>query len=166
MSMGPHGAGRRGGFTLIELVVAMAILLVVMMGILSAISFAYSTSTDTEMRNTAKDVASYTLEYLRARTVTRGNMTLYKVTNPALAATGTFAWYDPSSNLSGAMPSMLDVGNLPLQSNGYPCNYASAYVRTGGIVSGNTNFGSGGGIGAGGAVIRFASKYAARRWVQ
>jgi len=120
------------GFTLIELVVAMAILLVVMIGVLSAISFAYTSSTDTEMRNTAKNIAMYTLEYLRARTVTNdvNNLTLYNALNPSGSpSTGTYRWYS-SSNLYGALPSMIDVGNLPLQSNGYPCNYTSTWVRT------------------------------------
>jgi len=150
------------GFTLIEVVVAMAILLVVMIGVLSAISFAYTSSTDTEMRNIATNVASYTPEYLRARTITRGNTTLYNLVNPTNATTGTYAWYVPGvgNNPTGALPSMIDIGNLPLQSNGYPCNYTSAYVRTGGIVDESTNFGSSGGIGAAGAVIRFASKHA------
>jgi hypothetical protein len=139
----------------------MAILLVVMVGILSAISFAYGSSTDTEMRNTAKNVASYTLEYLRARTVTRGNTTLYDLVNPTHAMTGTYSWYDASANPNGAMPSMIDVGNLPLQSNGWPCNYTSAYVRTNAKKDGDTNPADLGGVVAGGAVLQFASKHAA-----
>jgi prepilin-type N-terminal cleavage/methylation domain-containing protein len=155
--------GASPGFTLIELVVAMAILLVVVIGVLSSISFAYNSSNDTELRNTAKNVATYTLEYLRARTVTRGNTTLYNLLNPSGApATGTYRWYDASTNPTGALPSMADVGNLPLQSNGWPCNYTSDYVRTGAISDGNSNPAGAGGIGAGGAVIRFASKHAAK----
>lgn len=140
----------------------MAILLIVMIGILSSISFAYNSSNDTELRNAAKNVASYSLEYLRARTVTRGNTTLYNLLNPSGApATGTYRWYDAAGNPNGAFPSMIDVGNLPLQSNGWPCNFTSAYVRTGPKKDGDTNPGSGGGIQAGGAVVRFASKHAA-----
>jgi prepilin-type N-terminal cleavage/methylation domain-containing protein len=155
--------GASPGFTLIELVVAMAILLVVVIGVLSSISFAYSSSNDTELRNTAKNVATYTLEYLRARTVTRGNTTLYNLLNPSGApATGTYRWYDASTNPTGALPSMVDVGNLPLQSNGWPCNCTSDYVRTGAISDGNSNPAGTGGIGAGGAPIKFASKHAAK----
>jgi hypothetical protein len=144
----------------------MAILLVVMIGILSSVSFAYNSSTDTEMRNTAKNVASYTLEYLRARTVTRGTSTSrLTALGITLSSTGTYGWYrpatDPTPNVTGAFPSMVDVGDLPLQSNGYPCNYTSTYVRTGGQIDGYSNPGSGGGIGAGGTVFRFASKHAA-----
>jgi prepilin-type N-terminal cleavage/methylation domain-containing protein len=164
-SSASHTPYRRLGFTLVELVVALAILLVVMIGILSSISFAYNSSNDTELRNTAKNVASYTLEYLRSRTVTRGTastrLTALGITG---TSTGTYGWYVPGSgagtNADGAFPSMLDVGNLPLQSNGYPCNYTWAYVRTN-KKDGDTNPGSGGGIQAGGAVIRFASKNAA-----
>ena len=141
----------------------MAILLVIMVGILSSIAFAYTSSTDTELRNTAKNVASYTLEYQRARTVTRGNTTLYNLVNPTGATTGTFAWYDTAGNPNGAMPSMLDVGNLPLQSNRYPCNYTSTYVRTGSKVDGNANPAdtNGGTIWAGSQTFSFASKHAA-----
>jgi prepilin-type N-terminal cleavage/methylation domain-containing protein len=151
------------GFTLIEVVVAMAILLVVMIGVLSSISFAYNSSNDTELRNTAKNVATYTLEYLRSRTVTRGTsadrLTALGITG---SSTGTYGWYDASTNANGAFPSMVDVGDLPLQSDGYPCNYTSTYVRTASIVDGNNNSAGIGGIGAGGAVIKFASKQAAK----
>jgi prepilin-type N-terminal cleavage/methylation domain-containing protein len=163
LSPSSRSTGRRTGFTLIELVVAMAILLVVMIGVLSSVAFAYTSSNDTEMRNTAKNVASYTLEYLRARTVTRGASGLMTTLGMTPASTGNYGWYDASTNASGFFPSMIDVGDLPLQSDGYPCNYTSTYVRTTGpIVDGNSNSAGTGGIGAGGAVIRFASKHAAK----
>jgi prepilin-type N-terminal cleavage/methylation domain-containing protein len=165
--------GASPGFTLIELIVAMAILLVVMIGVLSSVAFAYTSSNDTEMRNTAKNIATYTLEYLRARTVTNDihNTTLYNLLNPSGSpSTGTYRWYNPdpvAGNPTGALPSMIDVGNLPLQSNGYPCNYvgqSSTNLWTVGMVDNGSwkNTPSGGGIGAGGAVIHFASKHAAR----
>lgn len=143
------------GFTLIEVVVAMAILLVVMIGVLSAISFAYTSSTDTEMRNIATNVASYTLEYLRARTITRGTSTsVLTALGITSISTGTYGWYS-ATNPTGAFPSMIDVANLPLQSNGWPCNYTSA-------ADGDTNPSGTSGIGAGSPqVIRFASKHAA-----
>jgi len=144
----------------------MAILLVVTIGVLSSVAFAYTSSNETEMRNIATNVASYTLEYLRARTITRGNTTLYNLVNPTNATTGTYAWYVPGvgNNPTGALPSMIDIGNLPLQSNGYPCNYAAqspTNLWTGGQVDGSSNPGSGGGIGADGVAFRFASKHAA-----
>jgi hypothetical protein len=146
----------------------MAILLVVMIGVLSAISFAYTSSTDTEMRNIATNVASYTLEYLRARTITRGTstsvLTALGITSISM---GTYGWYVPGTgtgtNATGAFPSMVDQGNLPLQSNGYPCNYDSATVRTGQKDGdANLNDTDGAAIVARSQVIRFASKHAAR----
>src|SRR5664280_857216 len=128
---GLSGRRRRGrcpGFTLIELVVAMAILLVVMIGVLSAISFAYTSSNDTEMRNTAKNVASYTLEYLRARTVTRGASGLMTTLGMTPTSTGNYGWYNASANASGFFPSMIDTENLPIQSDGQPCNFLWTYV--------------------------------------
>lgn len=152
----------RVGFTLVELVVAMAILLVVVIGILGSVSFAYNSANGTELRNTAKNVASYTLEYLRSRTVTRGSTTLYGLLNPSGApATGTYRWYDATTNPNGALPSMIDVCNLPIQSNRWPCNYTSAYVRTSSKKDGDSNPSGTTGIGAGGTAIRFSSKHPA-----
>jgi prepilin-type N-terminal cleavage/methylation domain-containing protein len=150
------------GFTLIELVVAMAILLVVMIGVLSAISFAYTSSTDTEMRNTAKNIAMYTLEYLRARTVTRGASGLMASLGMTLSSTGTYGWYDASANSSGLFPSMIDAENLPIQSNGKPCNYLWTYVQSPGKTDGSQNAGApAAGIGAVGQVFNFSSMHAA-----
>ncbi|MHB8107225.1 MAG: type IV pilus modification PilV family protein [Candidatus Cryosericum sp.] len=150
------------GFTLIELVVAMAILLVVMIGVLSAISFAYTSSNDTEMRNTAKNVASYTLEYLRARTVTRGTSKLMASLGMTLSSTGTYGWYDASANASGLFPSMIDAENLPIQSNGKPCNYLWTYVQSAGKTDGSQNAGTpAADISAAGQVFNFSSMHPA-----
>jgi prepilin-type N-terminal cleavage/methylation domain-containing protein len=153
------------GFTLIELVVAMAILLVVMIGVLSAISFAYTSSNDTEMRNTAKNVASYTLEYLRARTVTRGASGLMASLGMTLSSTGTYGWYDASANSSGLFPSMIDAENLPLQSNGKPCNYLWTYVKSASAGQGNDGRQNAGtpaaDISAAGQIFNFSSMHAA-----
>jgi hypothetical protein len=143
----------------------MAILLVVMIGVLSAISFAYNNSTDTEMRNTAKNVASYTLEYLRARTVTRGASGLMASLGMTLNSTGTYGWYDASANASGLFPSMIDAENLPLQSNGKPCNYLWTYVQSASAGQGNdgkTNAGtSATDISAAGQAFNFSSMHPA-----
>jgi hypothetical protein len=141
----------------------MAILLVVMIGVLSAISFAYTSSTDTEMRNIATNVASYTLEYLRARTITRGTSTsVLTALGITSSSTGTYGWYDATTNPTGAFPSMIDVGNLPLQSNGYPCNYTPAAIRS--TTTGDTNPSdtiTGNTIVAGSQPIHFTSENAA-----
>jgi len=162
----PRSLVHRSGFTLVELVVAMAILLVVVVGVLSSVAFAYTSSNDTEMRNTAKNVASYTLEYLRSRTVTNPGTGAGSGLAGILgiSSTGTYGWYAAGTNSYGAFPSMVDVGNLPVQSNGWPCNYTSAAVKstTTPKKDGDTNPSGTGGIGAGSPqVIRFASKHAA-----
>jgi prepilin-type N-terminal cleavage/methylation domain-containing protein len=149
----------RRGFTLIELVVAMAILLVVMIGVLSAVSYAYINANDTEMRNTAKNIGAYTLEYLRARTVTRGTGTptgLMTALTMTTASTGNYGWYT-ASNTNGFFPSMIDAENLPLQSNGKPCNFLWAYVKSAPKFDGNINLGSGAGIAAGGQAFKFSA---------
>ncbi|HNW85115.1 MAG TPA: prepilin-type N-terminal cleavage/methylation domain-containing protein [Candidatus Cryosericum sp.] len=157
---GTLGRSARRGFTLIELVVAMAILLTVLLGIMSSVAFAYNSSNDTELRNTAKNIAGYSLEYLRSRIVTRGTSTLYNQLKGA-ATSGTYVWYDSSGNATGALPGMVDITGLPLQPNGYPCNYTSTYVQTNSKVDGNRNPGSGGGISAGNSVFWFSSRHAA-----
>lgn len=141
----------------------MAILLVVMIGVLSAISFAYTSSNDTEMRNTAKNVASYTLEYLRARTVTRGASGLWASLGMTLSpTTGTYGWYDASANATGLFPSMIDAENLPLQSNGKPCNYLWTYVQSAGKTDDSQNAGtSATDISAAGQVFNFSSMHPA-----
>lgn len=150
------------GFTLIELVVAMAILLVVMIGVLSAISFAYTSSTDTEMRNTAKNVAMYTLEYLRARTVTRGTSGMMATLGITPTSTGTYGWYDATANPTGAFPSMIDTENLPIQSDGKPCNWLLTGIKSQSKVDGSLNEGStSNDIQALGAAFRFSSMHAA-----
>jgi prepilin-type N-terminal cleavage/methylation domain-containing protein len=154
------------GFTLIELVVAMAILLVVMIGVLSAISFAYTSSTDTEMRNTAKNVATYTLEYLHARTVTRGTAGMIATLGITPTSTGTYGWYrsstDASPNTVGAFPSMVDTENLPIQSDGKPCNWLLTGIKSQNKVDGSLNEGStSNDIQALGTAFRFSSMHAA-----
>jgi hypothetical protein len=144
----------------------MAILLVVMIGVLSAISFAYTSSNDTEMRNTAKNVASYTLEYLRARTVTRGTSGMIATLGITSTSTGTYGWYrsstDASPNTVGAFPSMVDTENLPIQSDGKPCNFLWTYVKSAGKVDGNANQGtSASDIQALGTAFQFSSMHPA-----
>jgi len=139
---------RRPGFTLIEVVVAMAIMMIVMIGILSTISYAYTASTRTEQLDIARRIASYTVEYLRARTVTRGSSDLTTTLGITSSSAGTYGWYrsstDPSPNTAGAFPSMIDTENLPIQSDGKPCNFLAAYVepRSNNVVDGTLNQGA------------------------
>lgn len=135
-------AARRRGFTLVEVMVAMAILLITTIGVMAAVAFAYTSVNDSEQRNTAKNIAGYTLEYLRSRTVTRGNVSLMAKLGVSNATTGTYGWYDPATNPNGAFPSIVDVDDLPLQSNGKPCNYKREYIRDNNKVDGQTNLGT------------------------
>jgi prepilin-type N-terminal cleavage/methylation domain-containing protein len=155
-------AARRRGFTLVEVMVAMAILLITTIGVMAAVAFAYTSVNDSEQRNTAKNIAGYTLEYLRSRTVTRGNVSLMAKLGVSNATTGTYGWYDPATNPNGAFPSIVDVDDLPLQSNGKPCNYTMARIKSGPLVDGQTNLGTASNdIRALGMAFQFSSKHPA-----
>src|SRR5659263_14459 len=72
-----HFSRMRGaslGFTLIEAVVAMAILMVIVAATFSTVSFVYSTGAATEGLNTAKNITNYVVEALRGRTQTSQNV--------------------------------------------------------------------------------------------
>ena len=110
--LSPHGLcppcctrRRRPGFTLIEVVVAMAIMMIVMIGILSTISYAYTASTRTEQLDIARRIASYTVEYLRARTVTRTNNLVGAGT---VSGVGVY-FFNGTNALNGAFPSIIDA---------------------------------------------------------
>ena len=67
---GYRGVKKRAGFTLIEVVVAMAILLIIVVSVLMLATVSASSLKDSEARDMAKNIATYTVEYLRARNVT------------------------------------------------------------------------------------------------
>jgi hypothetical protein len=114
----------------------MAIMMIVMIGILSTISYAYTASTRTEQLDIARRIASYTVEYLRARTVTRTNNLVGAGT---VSGVGVY-FFNGTNALNGAFPSIIDAWGLPLQSNGKDCRYSQAYVAShSSIVDGSLN---------------------------
>jgi len=60
----------RRGFTLIEVIIAMAILLIIIVSVLMLATASASSLKDSEARDMAKNIADYTVEYLRSRNVT------------------------------------------------------------------------------------------------
>jgi hypothetical protein len=133
--------------------VALAILMIVMIGVLSSVSFAYTSSMQNEQLNVARTVASYGVEYLRARTVTHTN--LLGDANPPTAGLGQPGSYRfDDTGPSGAFPSMVDAWGLPLQSWGHDCSYAKSHVESStSIVDGSSN--------TDGSIIRFSSVHPA-----
>lgn len=99
---------RRSGFTLIEVVVASALVLIVLGSLFSVISYTYYASASTETLNTAKNIADYSLEYLRARNVT----TQYVPTD---VASPTF--YNSSTATAALFPGLVDLTGTPLAIN-------------------------------------------------
>lgn len=108
---------RRSGFTLIEVIVAMAILMIIVVGTFSAVSFAYSTSATAEGLNTAKNIADYTIEYLRSRNVTHQD-------DHGLGLTPS-QWYPGTGTTTGGVttggfPGIMDLAGEPLNINHLP----------------------------------------------
>lgn len=101
------GITKRKGFTLIEVVVALAILIIIIASTMSLLAFSYSSLRDSEMRAIAKNIATYTVEYIRARNVTEDNL----------------LGHDPSElgdDASHYFPGLEDLWDIPLTSIGHP----------------------------------------------
>jgi len=100
-----HGISRarsstshRSGFTLIEVIVAMAILLIVIVSVLMLTTVSASSLKDSEMRDMAKNIATYTVEYLRSRNVTSDNNFI-----------ATSSWFNETTG-TGTFPGLVDLG--------------------------------------------------------
>lgn len=122
---------RRTGFTLIETVIAMAILMIVVGGTFSAVSFAYSVSATAEGQNTAKNIANYTLEFIRSRNVTQQDTHGF-----------TSGWYTGPGVTSNGLPGLIGLKGEPLNINSHPLcpgdsgnNLTYAYSSLQGYVS-------------------------------
>ena len=110
-------SSRHLGFTLIEVVVAMAILMIIVVGVFSAVSFAYSASATAEGLNTAKNIADYTIEYLRSRNVThQDDHGLGLTPSQWYAGTGATA----GGVTTGGFPGIMDLAGEPLNINHVP----------------------------------------------
>lgn len=107
---------RRSGFTLIEVVVASALVLIVLGSLFSVISYTYYASASTETLNTAKNIADYSLEYLRARNATPPPPGFTQVQPNDVFGVQTF--YNPST--AGLLPGLLDLRGRPLSINTHP----------------------------------------------
>lgn len=102
-----HSADRRPGFTLIEVLVAMAILMVVLMSVFMLITVSAASMKDSEMRDMAKNIASYAVEYLRSRNVTSDNNFI-----------STSDWFNHTTN-AGTFPGLVDLGKSPVEANNF-----------------------------------------------
>jgi len=109
---------RRSGFTLIEVVVASALVLIILGSLFSVISYTYYAGASTETLNAAKNIADYSLEYLRARNVTPPPPGVTQVQPNDVIAGQTF--YNPSTATTGLLPGLLDLTGTPLAINTHP----------------------------------------------
>jgi len=91
----PVSAAR--GFTLIEVVVAIGILSMVIISVFMLVTASAASLKDSDMRNTATNIANYTVEYIRSRNATSDN---------SLGQTGT-----------PGFPGLIDLGSNPVANN-------------------------------------------------
>jgi type II secretory pathway pseudopilin PulG len=98
---------KRAGFTLIEVTIAIFVLIVIIGSVLTLLSSSYSSLRESEAKNIAKNIGSYTVEYIRSRNVTVDNMLNHSSSDLGNDSTHNF-------------PGLEDLRNLPqpLQSNG------------------------------------------------
>lgn len=103
-----HGkVTKRRGFTLIEVVVALAILVIIIASTMSLLASSYTSLRNTEMKGIAKNIATYAVEYIRARNVTSDNNFI-----------NTSDWYDETTNPDGKFPGLVDLWDIALRPNG------------------------------------------------
>ena len=107
----------RPGFTLIEVIVAMTILLIVMVSVFMLIGVSATSLKNSEMLDMAKNIGTYTVEYLRSRNVTLDNNFIPIVNSN---------WYRPADptatppdlgNPSSAYPGLVDLGKSLVEKN-------------------------------------------------
>ncbi len=123
---------KRAGFTLLEIVISLAVLVIIIASTMSLLASSYSSLRDSEMRAIAKNVANYTLEYIRARNVTSDNPLGHDSSEFGNDATHNFpGLVDIEDNMS-ASPKV----NSPLHCNG---NYSATSGESNSTNCINTN---------------------------
>ncbi len=101
----------RKGFTLLEVVIALAILVIIIASTMSLLASSYSSLRDSEMRAIAKNIGMYTLEYIRSRNVTADN--------PLGFDPSKFETSDDTV-AEHYLPGLIDLWNIPLTCEGHP----------------------------------------------
>jgi type II secretory pathway pseudopilin PulG len=102
---------KRAGFTLIEVIIAIFILIVIIVGVLMLLSSSYASLRESEVKNIAKNIGTYTVEYIRSRNVTVDNMLNHSSSELGNDNTYNFPGLEDLRKLE-------DLRNQPLQSNG------------------------------------------------
>ena len=97
----------RKGFTLIEVIVALAILVIIIASTMSLLASSYSSLRNSEMRGIAKNIATYAIEYIRSRNVTQDNLLGHSSS-------------DLGNDSSHYFPGLEDLWDIPLTSVGHP----------------------------------------------
>jgi hypothetical protein len=84
--------------------VAIGILSMVIISVFMLVTVSAASLKDSDMRNTATNIANYTIEYVRARNVTLDNNFI---------GIGTSGWYS-ATNPSSKFPGLVDLGSNPV----------------------------------------------------
>jgi len=99
---------KRAGFTLIEVMVAIFILIVIIGSVFALSSSSSTNLRESEAKNIAKNIATYTVEYIRSRNVTSDNNFI-----PIPISD----WFDQTTNPSGEFPGLVDIWKDALKPN-------------------------------------------------
>ena len=104
------------GFTLIEVTIAIFVLIIIVGSVLMLLSSSYANLRESEAKNIAKNIGSYTVEYIRSRNVTADNP-LGHIPN------------EFGNDSSHDYPGLIDLWGLPVQSNGWPYEGAGEFKK-------------------------------------
>jgi prepilin-type N-terminal cleavage/methylation domain-containing protein len=108
---GYRGVKKRAGFSLIEVIIAIAILLIIVVSVLMLATVSAASLKDSEARDMAKNIATYTVEYLRSRNVTHPDNPMGHVyPDEFIDATHPNRYF----------PGLEDLGTNPLLTNPMP----------------------------------------------
>ncbi|MCX5718367.1 MAG: prepilin-type N-terminal cleavage/methylation domain-containing protein [Nitrospirae bacterium] len=104
---------KRAGFTLIEVTIAIFILIVIIGSVLMLLSSSYASLKGSEAKNIAKNIGTYTVEYIRSRNVTRDNTLDHDIATE---------FGDDASHYYPGLVDLWDstTHDSPLQSDGWP----------------------------------------------
>ena len=97
----------RKGFTVVEVVIAIVILFLIAVGIYGLAAYTYSYMKLTEEKAIAKNVAMYTVEYIKSRNVTSDNLMNHSDTELGM-------------DNKHYLPGIVDLWDIPLTSIGHP----------------------------------------------
>jgi len=118
---------KRAGFTLIEVTIAIFILIVIIGSVFALASSSSTNLRESEAKNIAKNIATYTVEYIRSRNVTTDNIPKDAI----IVSNGNTSdpKYDFGNDSSHYYPGLIDLWGAPVNSNGCANEGGDKYIN-------------------------------------